>query len=143
MEVYRNLRIKDDSEKEDENTVVLAREGRMQHSRNVGPRDEEAPEEAPMSLPLTMMGSDEEISSTGETKSKKKKREKYVDPWRTIGIGDMDTDDLTLVDGHLALKEKPKKDDSSSQIDAENKENESISSYNQPVIIMSPDRLGM
>lgn len=115
----------------------------MQHDRKVGPRgDEEAPEEAPISLPLAMMGSDQEISSTGETKSKKKKREKYVDPWRTTGMGDMDTDDLTLVDGHLALKEKPNKDGSSSQIDAENKENES-SSYNQPVIIMSPDRLGM
>ena len=115
------------------------KEKRMQQGRR---GDEEAPEETPtISLPLALVESDEEISPTGGMK-KKKKREKYVDPWRTAGLGDMDADDLTLVDGHLALKEKPKKDDSSSQIDAENKENESLSSYNQPVIIMSPDRLG-
>lgn len=114
------------------------KEKRMQQGRR---GDEEAPEETPtISLPLALVESDEEISPT-EGMKKKKKREKYVDPWRTAGLGDMDADDLTLVDGHLALKEKPKKDDSSSQIDAENKENESLSSYNQPVIIMSPDRL--
>ena len=84
-----------------------------------------------------------EAGAGEKSKKKKAKREKYVDPWRRSGMGDMDADDLTLVDGHLALKEKPKgADDSSSQIDTENKENESLSSYNQAVIVMTADRLG-
>ena len=132
-----------DTEREAKYAVVRTRE-RMPRRQQVGPRgDEEAPEEVPStSLPLALVDAEDEASPTGEKGRKKKKREKYVDPWRTTGMGDIDADDLTLIDGHLALKEKPKKDDASSQIDAENKENELITPNDQPVIVMSPDRLG-
>lgn len=87
--------------------------------------------------------SDEGLGLDFRVVEKKGKKARYVDPWRVTGTVPFDMEALELQDGHLVMKAPPKDESTIGHSSAAEKDrdDQSMNSFDQPVIVMTANRL--